>query len=284
MEQPDEARMTILEHLQELRARLRNAALVFGAATLVSSFFAWPFFQFLAQPVKQALLALGQSPAIVKTTPGEGFWVQLKLAITLGIATALPLVLWELWKFVAPGLYRREKRLVLAFTIATFACFAAGATFGYTLLSKTAHLFLLSSGTQPAPPGSDGIAVTNMLTLESVVDFQITMLLGTGVAFELPVILGLVGWLGLVSARGMWRFNRYALVLAAVAGGVLTPGADAYSQVLLAGPLYALYNVSIVIVWIIERRRAGAVETDSPLLLLLAAWPALRRVRVAGSR
>jgi Sec-independent protein secretion pathway component TatC len=103
------------------------------------------------------------------------------------------------------------------------------------------------------------------------------MLLGCGVAFELPVILGLLGCLGLVSARGMWSFNKYALILAAAGGAVLTPGADAYSQVMLAVPLYVLYNISIAVVWIIEKRRKSLPDLDSPLLLAVAAWPALRR-------
>jgi len=269
-------RMSLLEHLQELRVRLRNAAVVFLIATIVSAFWAWDFFELLARPVMAALEALGQPRLVVKTTPGEGFWVQVKLALVLGIATALPLVFWELWKFVAPGLYRREKKLALAFTSATVACFATGAAFGYTLLSRTTHLFLLGAGVQAPVPGESGITVMNMLTMDAMVNFQITMLLGTGVAFELPVVLGILGWLGLINARSMWRFNRYALVLAVVAGAVLTPGADVYTQVMLAGPLFILYNLSIGLVWLIQRRHV-ATETDSPLLLLLALWPVARR-------
>ncbi len=276
----DEKPMSIMEHLQELRVRLRNAGLVFVAAFFVSSFYANDFFLFLMRPVEQAMRQLGQEPIIIRTSPSEGFWVQMKLAIVLGIATALPLVLWELWKFVAPGLYRREKRMILAFTGATFACFAGGAVFGYTLLSKATHLFLLGTGIPVAVPGQAGPIVRNMLTMESVADFQITMLVGCGAAFELPVVLGLIGWLGLISARGMWRFNRYALVLSVVVGAILTPGTDVYSQAMLAGPLYVLYNLSIAVVWIIERR-GRARDLDSPLLLLLVALPALRR---AGQR
>jgi sec-independent protein translocase protein TatC len=270
----EENRMSFLEHLQELRRRLRNAALVLVGAGLGASFFAWDFFQVLCRPVARALRQLGQPAMLVKTAPAEGFWVEFKLSLVLGVAAALPLVFWELWKFVAPGLYRREKRVALAMTGATVACFLGGAVFGYTLLSKMAHLFLLSSGVQSAP-AEGGVAVANMLTLEAVVDFQITMLLGAGVAFELPVVLGILAWLGLVGARGLWRFNRYALVLAVVAGAVLTPGTDVYSQLLLAGPLYALYNVSIGLVWVIERRARR--EAASPLLLLLAAVASMRR-------
>ena len=265
-------KMSLLEHLQELRVRLRNSLLVLVAAAVGASFFATDFFFFLARPVEQALIALEQSPTIVKTSPAEGFWVQLEMSLVLGLAVALPLVLWELWKFVAPGLYRREKKLALLMTGSTFLCFLGGALFGYALLSRATHLFLLGSGVKVPAPGGKGIIVVNMLSMKSVADFQITMLLGCGAAFELPVVLGVLGWLGLVSARGMWRFNRYALVLAALGGALLTPGGDAYSMLMLAAPLYVLYNVSIGVVWLIEKRRQLLPERDSPLLLLVAAW------------
>ena len=275
--QLDEPRMSLLEHLQELRRRLRNSVIVLIGAAVAASFFAERFFFFLARPVLQALRDLGERPQLSKVAPAEGFWVQFKLSLVLGLAVALPLIFWELWKFVAPGLYRREKKLALAMTVATVVCFAGGAVFGYTLLSKTTHLFLLGAGTPPPPPpGTDGPLLVNMLTMENVANFQITMLLGCGAAFELPVVLGLLGALGLLSSRGMWRFNKYALVLAAVGGALLTPGSDAYSQLMLAGPLYVLYNLSIVIVWVIERRRRSAPDFESPLVLL-AAWPVLRR-------
>jgi sec-independent protein translocase protein TatC len=274
--QLDEPRMSLLEHLQELRVRLRNSVVVLVIAGVAASFFSERFFFLLARPVQLALRALKQPETIVIVAPAERFWVQFKLSLVLGLAVALPLIFWELWKFVAPGLYRREKKLALVMTTATVACFLGGAAFGYTLLSKTTHLFLLSSGAQAAPATADRPKLLPMLTMENVANFQLTMLLGCGAAFLLPVILGVLGWLGLVSARGMWRFNKYALVLAAVGGAVLTPGSDAYSQLMLAGPLYALYNVSIAIVWVIEKRRT-APEIHSPLLLMVAAWPAIRR-------
>jgi sec-independent protein translocase protein TatC len=274
--QQDDRRMSLVEHLQELRLRLRNAMLVLVGAGIAASFFANDFFHLLARPVVQALRQLGQPPTIIKLSPSEGFWVQLKLSLVLGLAVALPLIFWELWKFVAPGLYRREKRLALVMTGATVACFLGGAVFGYTLLSRTTHLFLLSAGVQAAAP-EGGMVIVNMLTMENVANFQVTMLLGCGVAFELPVVLGLLGWLGLLTARGMWSFNKYALVLAALGGAVLTPGGDAYAQLMLAVPLYLLYNLSILVVWAIERRRQVLPDGDSPLFLLIAAWPVLRR-------
>lgn len=115
------------------------------------------------------------------------------------------------------------------------------------------------------------------LTLENVVNFQITLLLGSGAAFELPVVLGVLGWLGVVSAGGLGRFNRCALVLAAVVGAVLTPGTDIYAQLLMAGPLYVLYNLSIGIVWVVGRRHRA--DADPSLLLLLVAGLSARRAR-----
>ena len=276
-EQLEDRRMTLLEHLQELRLRLRNAGLVWLVATGAAAVFANDFFHFLARPVGAALRSLGQSAEIVKLSPAEAFWVHFKLALLLGLAVALPLVCWELWKFVAPGLYRRERRLAVAMTGATVLCFLAGALFGYSLLSKTAHLFLLGSGIEVAAPGSGRLTVVNMLTMEAVANFQIMLLLGCGMAFELPIVLGLLGWMGLIDARGMWRFQRYALVLSAAAAALLTPGGDAYSQMMLAVPLYVLYNVSIGLVWLIERRRLALSSQDSPLLLLVVAWTVLRR-------
>ncbi len=155
--QPDEPRMSLLEHLQELRVRLRNSVVVLVVAGLGASFFSERFFFLLARPVQMALRALKQ-PEDVRhcRRPPSGFWVQFKLSLVLGLAVALPLIFWELWKFVAPGLYRREKKLALAMTTATVMCFLGGAVFGYTLLSKTTHLFLLRAGTQAAPATADG--------------------------------------------------------------------------------------------------------------------------------
>ena len=99
-----------------------------------------------------------------------------------------------------------------------------------------------------------------MVKMEELVGFMLAMLLGTGVAFELPVVLGVLGWLGLVTARRLWKFNKYALILSAVVGGILTPGPDVLSQMLMAGPLFGLFQLSIVVVWLIERARRKKLE------------------------
>jgi len=258
----DEARMTFVEHLFDLRKRLRNAALIFFAATIGSFFFAQKYFDLLTRPARMAwTAALGKEPKFVFTNPTEPFWVYTKLAMYAAILIASPFIIWELWKFVAPGLYRKEKRMAMAVTLATAVCFIGGALFGYTLISKPALTFLF--GLAESFTGSLPYTIEPMVKMEELVGFMLAMLLGTGAAFELPVVLAVMGWLGLVTARGLWRFNKYALILSAVVGGVLTPGPDVLSQLLMAGPLFGLFQVSIVVVWMIERARRKKMEALS---------------------
>jgi sec-independent protein translocase protein TatC len=202
-------------------------------------------------------------------SPTEPFWVYTKLAMYVAFLVASPFIFWQLWKFVAPGLYKREKRMALVVTLATAGCFIGGALFGYGVICKPALTYMLSFA--ESFPGTLQFKIEPAVMMDEVVGFMLAMLLGTGVAFELPVVLAVLGWLGLITARGLWRFNKYALILSAVIGGVLTPGPDVLSQVLMAGPLFALYNVSILLVWLIERaarRRLAdlAKETGADLV------------------
>src|SRR5204863_8713701 len=174
------------------------------------------------------------------------------------LIAASPFIIWGIWKFVAPGLYRREKKMALLVTIATAVCFIGGALFGYAFISKPALTFLFSMSeafTGPLP-----FIIEPMVKMDEMVSFMLSMLLGTGVAFELPVVMAVLGWLGLVTARSLWKFNKYALILSAIVCGVLTPGPDVLSQLLMAGPLFGLFNLSIVLVWMIERARRKKLE------------------------
>ena len=251
--------MTFLEHLYDLRKRLRNAALIFLVFTIASFFlFKW-YFDWLTRPARAAwTAALGREPVFMFKSPTEPFWVYTKLAMYGALMAASPFIIWELWKFVAPGLYKKEKRMALVVTLATAFCFIGGALFGYTLISKPALTFLFSLS--EAFSGPLPFKIEPAVMMDEMVGFMLSMLLGTGAAFELPVVLAVLGWLGLVTARGLWRFNKYALILSAVVGGVLTPGPDVLSQVLMAGPLFGLFNVSILLVWMIERARRKKLE------------------------
>jgi len=255
----DDARMTFLEHLSDLRKRLRNAAAIFLLAVIGSFFVFKQYFDWLTRPARAAwTAALGREPVFMFKSPTEPFWVYTKLAMYGALVVASPLIIWELWKFIAPGLYRKEKRLALMVTMATAVCFVGGALFGYTLISKPALTFLF--GLSEAVSGPLPFKIEPAVMMDEMVGFMLSMLLGSGAAFELPVVLSVLGWLGLVTARGLWRFNKYALILSAVIGGVLTPGPDVLSQLLMAGPLFGLFNLSIVLVWMIERARRKKLE------------------------
>ncbi|HET6147120.1 MAG TPA: twin-arginine translocase subunit TatC [Polyangia bacterium] len=247
--------MSFMEHLSELRLRLRNAAVVFLLAVLGSFFLVKKYFAFLMLPARRAWKTAlnGQEPTFHFANPTEPFWVYTKLAMYGALLVASPFIFWELWKFIAPGLYKKEKRMALLLTVATAGCFLGGAVFGFQVLSTPALTYLLSFA--ESFPGEMPFKIEATVMMDEVFGFMLAMLLGTGVAFELPVVLAVMGWLGLVTARGLWRFNKFALVLSAVVGGILTPGPDVLSQVLMAGPLFGLYNVSILLVWMIERGR-----------------------------
>jgi sec-independent protein translocase protein TatC len=269
----DDARMSFMDHLAELRLRLRNSAVVFLVAVLGSFFVVKHYFDFLTRPARTAWMnaLAGQEPVFRFASPTEPFWVYTKLAMYGALLIASPFIFWELWKFIAPGLYKKEKRMALAVTMATAVCFLGGAFFGYRVLSTPALTYMLSFAESFG--GSLHFKIEPAVMMDEVVGFMLAMLLGTGIAFELPVILAVMGWLGIINARALWRFNKYALVLSAVVGGILTPGPDVLSQVLMAGPLFGLYNISILIVWIIERGRRKrlaelAKETGADLLPL----------------
>lgn len=253
----DETRMSFLEHLSELRSRLRNGAIVFLVAVFVSFYFVKKYFEILIRPARQAWeIALGGKPVVIHfLSPTEPFWVYTKIAIIGALLFASPVILWEVWKFVAPGLYKKERRMVMTITGATGMCFIGGALFGYFVLCTPALSYMFSFAEKFA-----GFEIQPTITMEELVGFMLAMLLGTGVAFELPVVLAVLGWIGLVNSKMLWKFDKYALILSAVVGGVLTPGPDVLSQVLMAGPLFALYNLSILVVWLIERGRKRALD------------------------
>ena len=250
----EDARMSLLEHLSELRVRLRNAGIAFVLSMIASFIFVKQFFQVLVAPTVAGIGdATGQRVRFQATGPTEGFWVMMKLAMIGGFVVAAPLVFWELWKFVAPGLYKKEKKIALMVTASTAICFMGGAVFGYFVVSRPAAYFLTRMTIEFA--AGQVFDVNADWRIETLSDYLMLTLAGCGAAFELPVLLVLLGALGFVSAKSLWKFNRYALILSAVAGAILTPSTDPFTMLLLTGPLYGLYNLSIVFVWLIERTR-----------------------------
>jgi sec-independent protein translocase protein TatC len=245
----------LLEHLAELRLRLRNAAIAFVVAMIASFYFVVRFFEVLTRPVRDGMQKAGFAPEITVMRVTEPFWVYTKLAIIAGVIIASPLVAWELWKFIAPGLYKKEKRLARLVTTSTALCFGVGCVFGWAVLCKPAAYYMMSLLHNDDLHTKIPFVMRPTLMMDEMCDFLLMTLAGCGAAFELPVIIALLGALGLVTTKQLWKFNKYALVLATVLGAVLTPSTDPFTQMLLAVPLFLLYEISVVVVFLIERAR-----------------------------
>ena len=250
---PEEKRMSFLEHLVELRVHMRNASLAFLVTMIASFIFVQRYFDWLTRPVRRGLRDAGHEMNFYAKSLTEPFWVYMKLAIVGGLLLSAPFIFWELWRFVAPGLYRKERRIGVVIAVATGVCFVGGAAFSYAFMCEPAAYYLTKLCTTFA--GDLPFKLDTMLMMDEVANFQMMTLAGCGVAFELPVVLSILGWIGLISSRGLLKFNKYAIVLAFVVAAVLTPSTDPFTQTLLAIPMFGLYNISILVVWLIERAR-----------------------------
>lgn len=244
--------MSFWEHLEELRSRVFKAILSF----LVGAGVAWTFKEqlllFLTKPFIDGWNpAAGPRPTLHYPTPASGFVAYVKIAVLGGFVLSLPLILYQLWAFVAPGLYSKEKRLAIPFVVASLALFAGGAYFGWRFAFPVAFDYLNSF----ASPESSAIKVTPTVMIEDYLGFIIQALVAFGVVFEIPVVVVFLSWIGLINHTHLIKFGRYFVVVAFVLAAILTPP-DPISQLMLAGPLCLLYGISIGLAWLIDRARA----------------------------
>jgi sec-independent protein translocase protein TatC len=252
MKDIDESKSPLLDHLIELRKRMLWALAALVVAFAVCLYFARPIFAVLVQP----LLAAGQGK-IIYTDIFEAFFVEIKVAFFSAMMVAFPVFATQLWKFVAPGLYAKEKRAFLPFLFMTPVLFGAGAAMAYYIAMPVALTFLLGfSGnvggvTQEALPG-----VGNYL------NFVTKFIFGFGIAFLLPVLLMLLEAAGIVTRAQLISGRRYAIVGAFAIAAVLTPP-DIISQLLLAIPLCLLYELALIAIWFTEKRRKKTVEPEA---------------------
>ncbi|MCI0402297.1 MAG: twin-arginine translocase subunit TatC [Acidobacteria bacterium] len=240
--------MSFLDHLEELRRRLIYALISVTAGVLVS----WPLadriFAVMQQPIMQALRRHQLDDKLVYLSPTEPFNIYLKVALIAGLFVSSPLVLYQLWAFVAPGLYRNEKRYVLPFMFSTVALFLSGGYFGYRLVYPAALDFLIGYGEQFRP----------MITIGEYTDLFLTVILGLGVVFELPVVIFFLALMGVVDAAFLWNNLRYAVLSIFIIAAILTPTTDIVNLMIFAAPMIALYMLSIGIAWFVHPRRRRA--------------------------
>ncbi|MDB5697643.1 MAG: preprotein translocase subunit TatC [Alphaproteobacteria bacterium] len=240
----DESRAPLLEHLVELRRRLLWCVAAIAASFGICLYFARPIFAFLVQP----LLKAGQG-RLIYTNIFEAFFVEIKVAFFAAIMLAFPIVAIQMWQFVAPGLYRKERRAFLPFLFLTPLLFLTGASLAYFVAVPLALHFLL--GYQGNIGGVQQLALPGV---GNYLDFVTKFIFGFGVAFLLPVLLMLMERAGIVTRAQLKAGRRYAIVGAFAIAAVLTPP-DVVSQLTLAIPLVALYEIALIAIWFTERRR-----------------------------
>ncbi len=240
--------MPLLEHLAELRRRLLWSAAAFILAFLVCYHFAPRIYDFLAAPLAHALEARGQKPQLIYTALYEAFFTYIKVAIFAAAFVSFPVVATQLWLFIAPGLYRKEKRAMLPFLVVTPVLFFAGGALAYYVIFPTAWKFLLSF--QDTAPGSD-VQIQLMAKVSDYLNIVMKLIFAFGLSFELPVLLTLLGKVGIITSAGLKKYRRYAYVGCFILAALLTPP-DILTQCLLAGPLILLFEISVFSVKLVE--------------------------------
>jgi sec-independent protein translocase protein TatC len=235
-------RMTLLEHIAELRTRLLRSALwVLAGCGACYAWVNW-FYELLLQPLK----ASAPGVDLNYFSPTEPFFVSLRIALTAGLIAASPLVLLELWGFVAPGLTARERRMVAPILPVILTLFLAGVWFVYAMLLPVSIGFLLGIARPDIHPVLDQQQYFGLVT---------TLCLSGGILFELPAVLGVAGWLGLVNSRLLWNYSSYAFIALMLVAAIITPTGDAFTMLVFTAPLMGLYFFSIAVVWFIQRTR-----------------------------
>jgi sec-independent protein translocase protein TatC len=246
----EDTRAPLLDHLIELRKRLIWSFLALGAAFLLCLYFARPIFAFLVQP----LLHAGQGK-LIYTDVFEAFFAQMKVAFFSAIMLSFPIIANQLWRFVAPGLYSKEKRALRPFLLLTPVLFLSGASMAYFIAMPLALHFLL--GFQG---NIGGVQQEALPAIGNYLAFVTKFMFGFGVAFLLPVLLMLLERTGIVSRRQLVKGRRYSYVGSFALAAVLSPP-DAVSMLLLAVPLCLLYEMALIAIWFTERKRARVAES-----------------------
>ncbi len=248
----------LIEHLIELRQRLLRAIMAIFVAFLVCFYFADEIFNLLIIPYEQAAGPLREIK-LIYTAPQEYFFTQMKLALFGALFVAFPIIANQIYKFVAPGLYRNERHAFLPFLIATPILFAIGAALVYFLVMPLAMTFFLSM----EQAGGAGKASIELLPkVNEYLGLIMTLIFAFGLVFQLPVVLTLLGRAGIVSSEGLKSKRKWAIVIAFIVAAILTPP-DPISQISLAIPTLLLYEISIYAVRMVEQRRAAAEAADA---------------------
>ncbi len=237
--------MSLMEHLDELRRRIIHSAIYLTAGAII----AWIFHDRLINFLQVPLLKIGKS--LVFTHPMDALNLNLQASLLGGAILASPFILYQVWLFISPGLYQREKRFVIPFMAATIGLFLAGASFGYYfVLPGAIKILVLGFGKNFTP----------MITIEDYSGFFLSIILGLGISFELPILIFFLAMFGIVSHRFLWKNVRYAILAVFLVAAVICPSPDPWTMCIYALPMLGLYVLGIGVAWWVHPSRRKAKE------------------------
>jgi sec-independent protein translocase protein TatC len=243
--------MGFLDHLEELRKRIVYSVVAIAAGFFVCWGYAQNIYAVMQRPIMEALHKNGLTEKLVYVNPVEPFNLYLKVGLMAGLFVTSPFVLYQLWCFISPGLYRNEKRYVFPFMVSTIGLFIAGGYFGYKVVLPQALVFLIGYGKDFTP----------MITLGEYSSLFLTIIVGLGVIFEMPILVFFLALMGIVTSGWMWHNVRYAVLGIFVVAAIVSPTPDILNMCIFAAPMIALYVMSIAIAWLVHptqrAKRAG---------------------------
>ena len=274
----DKSAAPLIEHLAELRNRLIWAVVSYIVAILVCFTVAGPILAFMLQPIEAAMRALGDpNPVMQYTAPQEYFFTLVRISMVAGFGVAFPIIAYQLWRFVAPGLYRNEKSAFLPFLIASPVLFFIGAGFSHYVVTPIAMSFFLGFADAASlvatilpdvaavQTGTDvvdtGIDIVFQGKVNETLDISLKLVVAFGLCFQMPVLLTLLGKAGMVSSAGLIAVRKYAVVIILIVAAIVTPP-DLMSQLILFFAVYPLYEVSIFLIRRIEARREADLRAE----------------------
>ena len=241
-------KMSFLEHLDELRKRIVRSCLAVAVGILVTFAYINPIFNFILAPTRKAL---PPGVKLIYTQPGEAFSLYITVALIAGAVVAAPYIMYQVWMFIAPGLYSNEKRMAIPFVLFTTIGFVAGALFNHYISFPFMMAFFASFNTPD---------LAFMPKLEDVFGLYTKMLIGMGLVFQMPTIVYFLARIKLITARFLAKNFKYAFLIIFIVAAVITPTGDMMTQAIFAAPMVGLYLLSIAIAWIVGPKRVGDAD------------------------
>jgi sec-independent protein translocase protein TatC len=249
--------MTFFEHLSELRKRIIYSLYAIGIGAFIGIYLSKYFISWIDKPMLKALQDAHLDPKLIYTHPAGYLNLVITVGVYLGLVLASPIVLYQIWLFVAPALYKHERGAITGFMFSTVFLFLTGIAFGYFIILPYVLHFLVS----PGPLFMVQRDVTPMISVNEYFDLILLILLGVGLMFELPVLIFFLSLFGIVTPKFLWKNFRYAILIIAVVAAIVTPTPDAMTMLVFMAPMVGLYFVGIAVSYIVTRRRERRLAT-----------------------